>query len=284
MWGCKTLALWTVLCCGSLPGVAESFMTRPAAAVDRDPDNDGALPVTLSGREWPPLPDTAALDAEDTQQSASPNPSGTANQSTTTPNTNAGNQKPLAVNPVTGLSSVSARNYRPLTGKERWKLYWKQNYWSIGAYFGPFFTALVLDQTTNTPSEWGGGVPGFARRLGSRTLTGILQGTFQAAMAAPLHEDVRYISSGQVGFKRRVLHAIAFSFVTYNSQGHTTLNISNLTGYYAATAVSTFWVPIRGSVAEYTLTNGTEQIGLSVPVNILQEFWPEIRRKIRRRP
>lgn len=197
----------------------------------------------------------------------------------------AGNpNQPLNVNPLTGQSSVSAANYQPLTGEERWKLYWKQNFASAGAYFGPFLTTLVLDQISNSPAAWGGGFEGFSKRLGSRTATAILQGTFQAALAAPLHEDVRYIASGQKGFKRRFWHASVYSFLTYNNQGGTTLNISNLTSYYAATAVSTTWIPMEGSKGRYTLLNGTEQVGLSVPINIVQEFWPEIVHKVFRRP
>lgn len=48
-----------------------------------------------------------------------------------------GNQ-PVSVNPLTGLISVSSANYRPLSPKERWVLYWKQNYLSAGAYAGPY--------------------------------------------------------------------------------------------------------------------------------------------------
>jgi len=195
-----------------------------------------------------------------------------------------GGAQPLAVNPLTGLTSTSASNYHALTGKDRWNLYWKQNYFSMGAYFGPVFTALLLDQASGTPSEWGGGLEGFGKRLGSRTLTAITQGTFQAMAAPVLDEDVRYISLGRGSFGRRALHAVAFSFLTYNHQGHTTLNIANLTSYYAATAVSTTWVPIHQSTGRYILTNGTEQVGLSIPVNLLQEFWPEIRTKVLRRP
>jgi hypothetical protein len=203
-----------------------------------------------------------------------------------TPSAPAGNpSQPFNVNPLTGLASVSATNYHPLTGEERWKLYWKQNYASAGAYVGPFVTALLLDQTSNTPAAWGGGFEGFGKRLGSRVATAVLQGTFQASLAAALHEDVRYIASGQKkGFKQRVRHAIMFSFLTYNNQGHTTLNISNLTSYYAATAVSTAWIPIGESKARYTLLNGTEQVGLSIPTNMVQEFWPEIVHKVFRRP
>jgi hypothetical protein len=190
----------------------------------------------------------------------------------------------LAVNPLTGMASVSAAHYVPLTGQERWKLYWKQNYWSVGAYFGPVFVSLVLDQTSNSPPEWGRGISGYGRRLASRTGNAILQGTFQATAAAALQEDVRYIPSDRQGGKRRVLHAIAYSFLTYNRRGRPAPNLANLGAYYASTAISTTWLPRQPSVARYTLTNGTEQIGLSVIVNLLQEFWPEITRQKKRRP
>lgn len=145
----------------------------------------------------------------------------------------------LSVNPVTGLVTSPATNYQPLTGKERWKVYWKQNYFSIGAYFGPVLTALVLDQTTNSPPQWGGGMAGFGLRVAARTAGGTIQGTVQAPLAAVLHEDVRYISSPQHGFKRRALHAIEYSFLTYNERGHPTVNVANLGAYYASTAIST---------------------------------------------
>jgi hypothetical protein len=141
-----------------------------------------------------------------------------------------------------------------------------------------------LDQASNSPSEWGGGAAGFGRRLGSRIATGVVQGTFQSAVAPLFHEDVRYISARPLGFKHRALHAIAYSFVTYNNHGHTVLNVANLTSYYAAAAISTTWVPIHGSQGKYALTNGSEQVGLSVSVNLIQEFWPDIRRKVLRHP
>ena len=212
-------------------------------------------------------------------------------QSTSTPPGRTTQQPPhetedkqrLAVNPVTGLVVASSTNYTPLTGDERWKLYFKMNYWSAGAYFGPFVSALVLDQATGSPAQWGGGFAGYGRRVASRTANAILQGTFQAPAAVILHEDVRFIVSSQTGFKRRAVHAILYSFLTYNNQGRPTLNIANLGGYYASTAVSAAWLPGHYNVVNYTLLNGTEQIGLSVPVNLLQEFWPEIRRVVFRR-
>ena len=191
--------------------------------------------------------------------------------------------QPASVNPLTGLVSVSSVNYRPLSLNDRWVLYWKQNYFSAGAYAGPVLTALLLDQASGTPAQWGGGVEGYGRRLASRLGEADLQGTVQAPLAAILHEDVRYISSSQHGFGRRALHAIIFSFLTYDSHGHPTPNFANFVGYYVSAAVATSWLPGQHYRAGYTFSRASEQVVLAVPVNLLQEFWPEVRRKILRR-
>ncbi len=193
------------------------------------------------------------------------------------------NPSGLKVNPVTGLVSTAGAGYVPLTGEQRWKLYWKMNYLSIGAYFGPFFDAAVLDQATSSPYAWGGGLKGYSKRVGSRTASAMLQGTFQAPAAYLLHDDVRYITSTRPGFRHRVLHAIAYSFLTYNNSGRPTLNVANLAAFYGATAVTTAWLPGHYRVIDYTLSNSTAQIGLTVPVNVLQEFWPDITGWLRRR-
>ena len=188
------------------------------------------------------------------------------------------------VNPLTGQISASAADYVPLTGSERVKMYFKQNYWAVGAYMGPFAAALVLDQARGDPREWGGGFPGYGRRLTSRVAGAVIQGSFQAPVAALLKEDTRYIVSNQHGFKRRAGHALRYGFLTYNNQGHPTLNIANLGGYYAASAASTLWLPGTRNAALYALTDGSQQIGLNASVNLIQEFWPEIRHKVFRRP
>jgi hypothetical protein len=154
----------------------------------------------------------------------------------------------------------------------------------VGAYVGPVLSALILDQATGTPYEWGGGMEGFGKRLGSRLLSSTIQGNIQAALAVPLREDVRYISSGKGSTGHRILHAVVFSFLTYNNHGHATLNIANLTGYYASTAISTTWVPTSESLGRYTFVHGSETIGLSIPVNVLQEFWPDLTHKFGHHP
>ena len=113
---------------------------------------------------------------------------------------------------------------------------------------------------------------------------GTAAGCFVQAPTAYLpHEDVRYVAIVHGGFKHRAWHAMVYSFFTYNTRGHPTLNVANLGDYNAATAISATWLPSHNSMAGDTFSNGTEQIGLSVPVNMLQEFWPEISRAFHRR-
>lgn len=207
----------------------------PVLDANSAPAND-----SLGGAEQ----ETAAQEP-DTPQAGIPTPCSTDSQ-----------KARLAVNPFTGLTVSPALNFTPLTVDERWKLYWKQNFLSIGAYFRPIFFALILDQTTNSPSQWGGGFAGFGPRVGSRVLSNIVQGTIRTPLAAVLHEDVRYITDHRGG-KRGLLHAVEYSFLTYNDQGHPTLNVAKLVGYYASTAISTGWRPGHHPLASYTFTNGS---------------------------
>ena len=154
----------------------------------------------------------------------------------------------------------------------------------MGAYVGPLLAALALDQSTGDPKQWGGGFAGYARRVASRVAAGdIVQNSFQFVAAAALKEDVRYIASDRRGFKKRVEHAILYSVLTYNNQGHPTLNLANIGGYYVASAASTLWLPGHDKVASYAFSDGSEALALSVPINMFQEFWPEISRKALRR-
>lgn len=189
-------------------------------------------------------------------------------------------KKRLSVNPLTGLATSPGSDYRPLTPGDRWRLYWNQNYTSVGAYFGPFAAALVLDQARSNPYQWGGGVPGYGRRVTSRVGGAIVQGTFQAPVAALLKEDVRYIASDRRSAKRRALHAVLYSFLTYSKHGRPTLNIANLGGYYASSAASTLWLPGHYNVAAHALSDASLQIALTIPVNIFQEFWPDIDQRL----
>lgn len=186
------------------------------------------------------------------------------------------NEKGRMVNPVTGMVSAPVNGYAPLTGRERWKVYVEQTYWSVGAYVGPLIAATI-DQATNSPHRWGGGFDGYARRAASRVaVNNVLQNSFQASTAALLKYEVRYIPSREHGFGRRAEHAFLYTFRNYNRHGNLTLNLPSIGGYYFASGVSTAWLPGIHHPAKYTLIDGSMGLALAVPLNMVQEFWPDI--------
>ena len=267
-------------------------LTEDVATCSKPNMNAVAERVLEAGEARPTASDMAgsfgpyqgsAIDISDRSDAQAPTGDQTSSTSSVTPQPSEDQKQRTNVNPLTGLAVASQGNYTPLTLDERWKLYIKMTYASAGPYLSPVVNSLLLDQANGTPRQWGGGFPGFGRRLASRAGNAVLQGSFQAPLAAILHEDVRYIPTSQRSFQRRALHAIIYSFFTYDDKGRPTPNIANLTAFYASTAVTSAWLPGIGNAAKYTLSNASEQIALSFPLNVVQEFWPEIRHSLFRR-
>jgi hypothetical protein len=198
-------------------------------------------------------------------------------------------QKPSAaksatsVNPITGFGAVSGAQYVPLTGKERRQMYLSQTYTSVGAWFGPV-TSSLIDQVNSQPPEWGGGIEGYGKRLASRFGTGVVQSTVQAIGCAALRQDPRYVRSPDTGAWHRIGHAFLFTILTKNNDGNTRLGIATLGSYYVAGMVSQSWMPSRFTALGDGVRDGNRQVIISVLLNNVQEFWPEIRRFVFRRP
>jgi hypothetical protein len=189
---------------------------------------------------------------------------------------------PSWINPVTGLGSVSSTHYEPLTGSERRHLYLKQNFTSIGAATAVMVPS-IFDQLGKQPPEWGSSAEGFSKRLASRFGTAVVQGSVQAAGCAVLGQDPRYIRSSSTGVARRAGHALLFTFLTYNEAGRPRPALATLGSYYASSMATTLWLPGRYTPLGDGVRDGTRQVLFGALVNQVQEFWPEIRRILRRR-
>jgi hypothetical protein len=81
---------------------------------------------------------------------------------------------------------------KPLDGKQRWRLYWRQAYLSPANYFRSAASA-GLDQLGDSPEEWGQGSSGYMHRFANRYARSVVRTSLEAAGAAALGHDVRYI-------------------------------------------------------------------------------------------
>ncbi|HZS48281.1 MAG TPA: hypothetical protein VFC63_24645 [Blastocatellia bacterium] len=232
------------------------------------------LPVTESAGTQPGSSQTQTDKTKDSQAS-----DGTGKQEEKKEPTD--EKAAVKVNIITDSAMTSSLNYKPITKKQRWQLYLAQDFTTPGAYLGVILSA-GLDQAGNDPPQWGQGASGYAKRFASRFATNVVQGSIQSAGSYLLKEDPRYISSSRKGFLPRAGHALIFGVLTYNNEGHVTPAIANIGSYYAASMISTAWIPGHSTI-KYGLEDGSEQLALGAAFNLVQEFWPDMMRLLKRK-
>jgi hypothetical protein len=167
--------------------------------------------------------------------------------------------------------------YKPLTGQERWNIYFREAFWSPGAFFRAAGPALG-SHLGNDPPEWGQGSAGYSRRAASRFGRFALQETYEAAGAAFLQHEVRYLRSSRPGFLPRAAHALKANFVTYDKHGRPTPHIARIGSTVAAEFTGHLWMPAGHRGASEALRGVGMRLGFGGAFNLLREFSPELRR------
>lgn len=174
-------------------------------------------------------------------------------------------------------AQVEPRAYQPLTGKERWNLYVRDTFWSPGVLFRVAGPALGT-HLNNKPPEWGQGTAGYSRRFASRFGRFALQETYEAAGAAVLNYEVRYLGSARSGFLPRAAHALTADFVTYDKNGRRTPHIPRVGSAFAAQFTGNLWMPAGYRDTSTALRGVAMELGISSAFNLVREFSPELRR------
>ena len=168
---------------------------------------------------------------------------------------------------------ITRDEFQPLTGKERWGLYWRQSYWRPGAFFGNAGPALGA-HLNNEPPQWGQGMEGYSKRFANRFARSAIRDSVQAAGSAALGYDVRYVKCDCKGFLPRFGHAIAWNFVTLNRNGKTVLNVPRIGGSFASEFIGNTWMPAGYNSAGDAFRSGAVQLGFSSIFNAFREFAP----------
>jgi hypothetical protein len=180
-----------------------------------------------------------------------------------------------------GLSETSALDYSPLTRRERWRLFMNQTVTSLGAY-APVVVTAVVAQRLRTPPEWGDNASGFGKRMALAFGTNVVKGVIQSGGAALLKQDPRFIRSGGGGFWRRAGHAVLFTVFTYDDRGRTCFGSANVASFYGSNVVSALLYPPGHHAWREGVQAANLQMAMSAAFNVLQEFWPDMRRILRR--
>jgi hypothetical protein len=163
-------------------------------------------------------------------------------------------------------------NAAPLASRQKFQLAWRStidpvNFVITGAIAG-------VQQATNTPSGYGQGAQGYAKRYGA-SYADLVTGTFIGGAILPslLKQDPRYFYKGTGSVRSRVLYAIANSVICKGDNGHWQPNYSSILGSLAAGGISNLYYPAENrNGAGLTFENALIGIGETAATNLLQEF------------
>jgi hypothetical protein len=136
---------------------------------------------------------------------------------------------------------------------------------------------------TDSPTEWGQGSSGYAKRAGSAVASSGIRGALALALDSTLHQDPRYFRSVSTGFWRRAGHAVRGTILTRTDSGGETLSTWRLGSAYGAAFLSNQWYPDRIHTMRHGLIGGSTRLGFDLAGNVTAEFWPDVKRKLTRR-
>jgi hypothetical protein len=149
-----------------------------------------------------------------------------------------------------------------------------------------FQTALGsgLAQWRDSPYEWGQGWDAYGTRYGSRFAQHLVKRAFITATQVIDGEDPRRIRSERTKLWHRTQDAVKYTFVSRRDNGSRGFAYSRVIGAYAGGFISRAWHPSRLHTFPEGLSSGTISLGVETGMNVLNEFMPDILRKLRLRP
>ena len=178
------------------------------------------------------------------------------------------------------LTVENAGDIKPLTSGQKFKLVARSTFDPV-EYPWVGIIALV-NQAGNSDPSLGQGFGGYAKRYATAFAdTTISNFMTNAVYPSLLQQDPRYFQMGKGKFLRRAGCALSRIFVTRSDSGHKQFNYSEIVGAATAAGISNLY-----HVAPRTLGKSIDicwtQITWDAVSFELKEFWPDLRRKIRK--
>lgn len=131
--------------------------------------------------------------------------------------------------------------------------------------------------------EFGQGMKGYGRRLGT-SYADQVSGNIMTEGVVPVltRQDPRYFRLGEGTIRSRLWYSFTRSFVTKTDSGRRTFNFSEWGGASASVALSNLYYTDTRT-AHDNATKLVIQVGSDTIGNLLKEFWPDVKRKLRKK-
>lgn len=133
----------------------------------------------------------------------------------------------------------------------------------------------------NAPYEWEQGWGAYGKRYGARFSQHLVKRTVTVGLQMMDGEDPRRIRSERHRIWDRAGDALKFTFVAQRDDGSHGFAYSRVIGSYAGGFLSRSWHPERLHTFSNGFAAGTISLGVETGMSVLNEFLPDIKRKLR---
>ena len=172
------------------------------------------------------------------------------------------------------LVAPSNAPFRPLSPREKFQSFVHHAY-SPYTFAGAAYDATWA-QVLDDPSEYGGGMQGWGKRLGSAvagTETRSFFGTF--LFPSLLHQDPRYFAMYDGPVVKRGFHALSRALVTRDDNGSNVFNSSGMLAIAFTESLSMAWTPEGQRSVGQTFTRMLGAMQGDATGYLLREFTPD---------
>lgn len=225
----------------------------------------------------------AQADAQEAAQTPPPNcsPSGPSELAKAAPPPAVQPSAAVEKNRVPGETPVGQRPYERLTTGQKFTVFVKQIYspYTLGTVA---FNALQA-QASGSWYMYGGGMEGYGKRYGA-SLANQESGVFFGWFLYPtlFHQDPRYPYRGTGGFFDRAGYAMSRVLITRGDSGRQQFNYSHVSATFTAAGLANTYYPRNLRTFGNTMGNAGMGLVSDAGMNLLREFWPDMRKKFRK--
>ena len=181
------------------------------------------------------------------------------------------------------LTLENAGQVPPLTAGQKFKVVARSSFDPVVFVWYGFLAAV--SQGENSEPGYGQGAEGYAKRYGAAFADGTIENFMTGAvLPSLLRQDPRFFQEGNGSIVHRTGYAISRIVITRTDSGHQQFNFSEVFGSAASAAISTYSYHPKGdrTVANTASVWGS-LVGYDTLTIVAKEFWPDIRRKLRKK-
>jgi hypothetical protein len=186
------------------------------------------------------------------------------------------NTEPLVKLSKAGLARPElASDWRPLSSDQKFHLFIENSYAS-----STFIAAAISAQTfrlARLTHQCGGECSrGYVAAYADGRSNAFIE-TF--LIPALMRQDPRYFRDGDGTIRHRVGYAMSRVLITRNDHGENVFNSSGIAGAFLSSAVRSAYHPYLNRGLDEAVTGALSRVASHAGMNVLREFWPDLRRK-----